>query len=75
MSGTGTHWLSAVDFKEAKGAALVIRGNRKTSSGDLRNHIQLVGVVIKSQTCTEISGDQWEGKKKMRELYYGEMKG
>lgn len=24
MSGTGTHWLSAADFKEANGAALVI---------------------------------------------------
>lgn len=68
MSGTGAHWLSNADFRGANGAALVISSNRKTRNGSLRNHTQLVGVVIKSQTDIyrelKIRGDQWRGKKK-----------
>lgn len=70
MSGTGAHWLSTADFRGANGAALVISGNRKTRNGSLRNHTQLVDVVIKSQTDIyrelKICGDQWRGKKKKK---------
>lgn len=73
MSGTGAHWLSTADFRGANGAALVISGNRKTRNGSLRNHTQLVDVVIKSQTDIyrelKICGDQWRGKKKKKERY------
>lgn len=63
-----TPWLSAAGFIEANGASLVIRSNRKTSSGSLRNHTQLVDLVIKSQSNLsrefKMCGDQWRGKEK-----------
>lgn len=67
MSGT-EHWLSAADFREANGPALVISSDRKTSSGSLRNHTQLVDLVKKAkQICPESSkyvGTSGEERKK-----------
>lgn len=67
MSGT-EHWFSAADFREANGASVVISSDRKTSSGNLRNHTQLLNLVIKSQTDLSRELKMWpverKGKKK-----------